>query len=59
MSEWRRRAYELFPDIREEIKEDVDPDSTYTLFGFHLLPRVREAHEKNDIEELKKIYGYA
>ncbi len=56
MSTWRRKALELFPDIRNEIQHG---DTTiYTVF-FHLLPRCREAHQLHHQDELKKIYGYA
>jgi hypothetical protein len=56
MSAWRRKAVELFPDLRSEIEA---PDATiYTVF-FELLPRCRAAHERNDTVELKKIYGFA
>lgn len=56
MSVWRRKALELFYDMRMEIQGKED--TIYTVF-FALLPRVRGAHARNDIEELKKIYGYA
>jgi hypothetical protein len=56
MSAWRRKALELFPDLRSEID---DPEATiYSLF-FELLPRCREAHDSRDVAELKRIYGFA
>ena len=56
MSAWRRKALELFPDLRNEIQQG---DTTiYTVF-FELLPRCRQAHLAKNTEELKKIYGYA
>ena len=56
MSTWRRKALELFPDLRNEIQRG---DSTiYTVF-FELLPRCRQAHLDGNEEELRKIYGYA
>ena len=56
MSAWRRKALELFPDLRSEIQRG---DATiYTMF-FELLPRCRTAHRQGDEGELEKIYGYA
>lgn len=56
MAAWRRRAIELFPDLREEI---VDPDnSIYFLFG-GLRHRAWKAHAEDDAAELAKIYGFA
>ena len=56
MSAWRRKALELFPDLRIDI-EDLDM-SLMSLF-FELLPRCRDAHDRGDSVELKKIYGFA
>jgi hypothetical protein len=56
VSTWRRKALELFPDLRAEI--EARDASIYTVF-FELLPRCRDAHDRGDIEELEKIYGYA
>ena len=56
MSTWRRKALELFPDLRNEIQGG---DSTiYTVF-FELLPRCRQAHREGNEQELERIYGYA
>lgn len=56
MSAWRKRALELFPDLRSDIEPD---DATiYTVF-FELLPRCLEAHDRGDLEELTRIYGFA
>jgi hypothetical protein len=56
VSTWRKRALELFPDLRSEIEPH---DATiYTVF-FELLPRVQEAHDRGDTDELTKIYGFA
>ena len=54
MSAWKRRAIELFPDLRSQIQEA----SIYGVF-VELLPRVREAHADGDFEELRRIYGFA
>lgn len=56
MSTWRRKALELFPDLREEIE---DPGTSVMSLFFELLPRCRSAHDRGDLEELKKIYGFA
>lgn len=56
MSTWRRKAIELFPDLRDEFQA---PDATiYTVF-FELLPRCVQAHAEGNTEELEKIYGCA
>jgi hypothetical protein len=56
VSTWRRKALELFPDLRDEIQS---PEmSIYQVF-FELVPRCREAHERGDVAELKRIYGFA
>ena len=56
MSAWRRKALELFPDLRIEIQHGES--TIYTVF-FELLPRCRQAHHERNTEELEKIYGYA
>lgn len=56
MSSWRRKAIEAFPDLRKEFE---DPDTTIYGVFFELLPRAREAHTRQDIAELKRIYGFA
>lgn len=56
MSVWRKKAIELFPELRQELHDhQFNP---YSLF-FELLPLVRTAHEVNDQQLLKKIYGFA
>ncbi|BCM89889.1 hypothetical protein IAD21_01739 [Abditibacteriota bacterium] len=56
MSTWRRKALELFPDLRPEIQRGGT--TIYTVF-FDLLSRCQQAHRENNEEELRKIYGYA
>ena len=56
MSTWRRKAVELFPDLREEIE---DPGTSVMSLFFELLPRCHSAHDRGDSEELKRIYGFA
>jgi hypothetical protein len=56
MSAWRRKAIELFPDLRREIESREL--TIYQVF-FELLPRCREAHDRGDISELERIYGFA
>jgi hypothetical protein len=55
MSAWRRKAIELFPDLRQEI--EAQDFTIYQLF-FELLPRCRDAHNRGDAAELEKIYGF-
>src|SRR5438552_15545583 len=53
---WRRKALELFPELRSEFQR---PESSiYTVF-FELLPMVRQAHDGNDVDLLRRIYGFA
>jgi hypothetical protein len=56
MSAWRRKALELFPDLRNDIEA---PDASVMGLFFELLPRCRDAHGRNDSAELKRIYGFA
>jgi hypothetical protein len=56
MSTWRRKAIESFPDLQHEFQK---PDTTIYQVFFELLPRVRDAHERDDTEELQRIYGFA
>ncbi|MDN3506671.1 MAG: hypothetical protein P0S96_05535 [Simkaniaceae bacterium] len=55
MSVWRRKALALFPDSREDIEKNF---SLYD-FWFDYCPLTIEAHQNNDFEFLKKIYGLA
>lgn len=55
MSDWRRRALEFFPDIRTAIEPG---DATIHTVLFELLPRCRLAHDRCDLNELAKIYGF-
>jgi hypothetical protein len=56
MSMWRRKALELFPNLRRELN---DREYTIYVLYFDLLPMVREAHEENDCDLLRRIYGFA
>jgi hypothetical protein len=56
MAAWRRLALEAFPELRQSLNE-LDYN-IYTLF-FDLLPAVRAAHEANDVERTRAIYGFA
>ena len=56
MSNWRRKAVETFPDLRHEFEK---PDTTIYGVFFELLPRVRDAHDRQDTPELERIYGFA
>ena len=54
MSNWKRRALALFPNLRWEFEHA-------TIYGvfFKLLPRCRQTHRDGDEAELERIYGYA
>ena len=56
MSVWRRKAIDLFPDLRNELQSGEL--STYLLFG-ELLSKLCEAHQTDDETTLKAIYGFA
>jgi hypothetical protein len=56
MSAWRRKAISLFPDLRRDIES---PELSINQLFFELLPRCRDAHERDDAAELEKIYGFA
>src|SRR5438552_3271109 len=56
MSSWRRRALELFPDLRHAIESQGT--TIYEVF-FELLPRCRDAHRRGATQELERIYGFA
>lgn len=56
MSVWRRKAIEIFPDLRAEFQSKET--SIYGVF-FELLPRCIDAHRRKDEAEFIKIYGYA
>lgn len=56
MATWRRRAIELFPDLRPDLSR---PDYTISLLFFDLHAAVREAHRVHDDERLAAIYGFA
>src|SRR6266404_7185482 len=56
MSTWRRKAIETFPDLHHEFEKPSI--SIYGVF-FELLPRVRDAHARDDTIELQRIYDFA
>lgn len=56
MSAWRRKVIEFFPDLRQEIESQ---ELTIHQVFFELLPRCREAHDRGDTAELKRIYEFA
>lgn len=53
---WRCHAIELFPSLQNELN---DPEYTIYMLYFDLLPMTLEAHEKNDCDRLRRIYGFA
>jgi len=56
MSTWRRKAIDLFPELRHEFEQ---ADATIYQVFVELLPRVRDAHDRGDTGELERIYGFA
>ena len=56
MSTWRRKAIEAFPDLRHDFEQ---ADTTIYQVFFEVLPRVRDAHARNDTQELQRIYDFA
>jgi hypothetical protein len=59
MAEWRTRATDVFPELREELLADEhEIFSPYTLW-FELLPLARDAHRAENVELLRRIYDYA
>ena len=58
MDEWRSRAIENFPELREELNDTDEILSPHPLW-FELLPLTAEAHRATDDDLLRRIYGYA
>src|SRR5437764_3802833 len=56
MAAWRRRALELFPQLRQPLQRR---DYSIYMLYFDLLPMVREAHDADDTALLRQIYGFA
>ena len=56
MAAWRRRALELFPDLKAELQ---NPDFTIHQLYFELLPQVKAAHRAQDDVVLRRVYGFA
>ena len=56
--DWRARALASFPELREELEDEEDIFSVYTLFS-ELEGMVRAAHRDGDEHMLRRIYGYA
>lgn len=56
MANWRRKALDLFPDLRYDVQR---PEFSIYMVFFRLLPMSREAHKAGDDEMLQRIYGFA
>lgn len=56
MATWRRRALELFPDLRRDLT--ARNYTVYSLF-FDLKPLLRDAFDRNDTERVRQILGFA
>lgn len=56
MSAWRHRAYELFPEFGEDVlhRFRASPNN----LAERLLAIAVAAHERSDMESLRRIYGY-
>jgi hypothetical protein len=54
MAAWRRKLDRLLPDLEGE----PDPPTPYGAF-FALLDFVRDAHQREDVEALRRAYGFA
>jgi hypothetical protein len=56
MATWRRRALDVFPDLRHDLNS---PDYTIYSLLFDVLPALRDAHRAGDDTQLSRIYGFA
>lgn len=56
MVQWRRRASELFPQLRQQL--NTPAYSVYSVFG-DLKPMLRNAHDAENTELLRRIYAFA
>jgi hypothetical protein len=56
MSTWRRKALELFPDLRNSLES---PETTVMLFFFELGSEAERAHRAEDDARLQSIYSFA
>jgi hypothetical protein len=56
MAAWRRRALELFPDLRRDLTGS--DYSVYMLF-FDLKPQLRDALARNDTALVRRIFDFA
>ena len=56
MATWRRRAIELFPELRRDLNRRAS--TPYRLFP-DLIATAYRAHQENDHDTLTRIYGFA
>lgn len=56
MAAWRRRALELFPELRRDL---TGPDYTVYSVFFDLKPMLRDAFDRDDTELVRRIFGFA
>src|SRR4051812_42433750 len=56
MAVWRRKALEVFPELREALNHR---DYTIYQLFFDLLPLSRAAHETSNDSVLENIYSFA
>lgn len=57
MSTWRRKVIERWPDLRNDVQESEY--SLYYAFAQLLNEKLGPAHESQNDDELRKIYGFA
>ena len=57
MSTWRRRAIELFPDLRTDLRRSRTGYTIYSLLS-DLRYRAEQAHAAGDSLRLQRIYGF-
>jgi len=57
MAVWRRRALELFPQLRRDVN-GRDRYSIYMLY-FDLLPMLRDAFDSGDDELVRRVFTFA
>lgn len=56
MSVWRRKAADLFPELKRDLN---DKEFTIYMLFTDLGAWTREAHEADDNDRLRSIYGFA
>lgn len=55
MARWRKEAFERLPEFRKLLQEEKSPYSFLTM----LVGELRQAHVRNDLDRIRRIYSYA